>query len=106
MIPLTQINELSLEMQPVSRQIHDDVQSEFSRLLHAAVINKNFREKLLNNPTNCIESGFCGEKFHFPRELASQIKQIKARSLQEFSLQMTKLIQQPTMPEMAMVYCR
>lgn len=105
MIPLAQINKLSTNHSTTTRSHGVDVNAEFGRLIHAAVINKGFRAKLLQNPVSCIDSGYCGETFHFPFEIKNRIKQINARSLEEFSSQVINLINMPNVPEMAPLYC-
>lgn len=105
MIPLAQINKLSTNHSTTMRSHSMDINAEFGRLIHAAVINKSFRAKLLQNPVSCIDAGYCGESFHFPFEIKNRIKQINARSLEEFSSQVIKLINKPSVPEMAPVFC-
>ncbi|MBW6473304.1 MAG: hypothetical protein K0B14_09295 [Anaerolineaceae bacterium] len=105
MIPLAQINKLSTNHSSTTKSHNMDVNAEFGRLIHAAVINKSFRSNLLKNPAGCIDAGYCGESFHFPVEIKNRIKQINARSLEEFSSQIIKLINMPSVPEMAPVFC-
>jgi hypothetical protein len=105
MIPLAQINKLSTDHSTKISSHNVDINAEFGRLIHAAVINKGFRAKLLQNPVGCIDAGYCGESFHFPFEIKNKIKQINARSLEEFSNQIIKLINMPSVPEMAPVFC-
>lgn len=105
MIPLAQINKLSTNHVTTTRSHSVDINAEFGRLIHAAVINKGFRAKLLQNPVGCIDSGYCGENFHFPFEIKNRIKQINARSLEEFSSQVVKLINIPSVPEMVPAFC-
>ena len=105
MIPLAQINKLSTDHSTKISSQNVDINAEFGRLIHAAVINKSFRSNLLKNPAGCIDAGYCGESFHFPFEIKNKIKQINARSLEEFSNQIIKLINMPSVPEMAPVFC-
>jgi hypothetical protein len=105
MIPLAQINKLSTNHTTKIESHNVDINAEFGRLIHAAVINKGFRSKLLQNPVSCIDAGYCGESFHFPFEIKNRIRQIKARSLEEFSSQVINLIIKPSVPEMAPVFC-
>lgn len=105
MIPLAQINRISTNHQPVKKHQTEDLKAEFSRLIHAAVINKRFREKLLTNPLNCIDAGYCGESFNFPNDFKDSIRKINASSLGEFSSQVIKLFTVPSVSEMAPVYC-
>ncbi|MDX9850713.1 MAG: hypothetical protein RBT01_09420 [Anaerolineaceae bacterium] len=105
MIPLAQINEISTNHHPMQKLQNEDIKAEFGRLMNAAVVNKRFREKLLNNPVNCIDAGYCGESFNFPNDIKNRIRKINARSLEEFSSQIIKLFNVPTVSEMAPVYC-
>jgi len=81
------------------------IKVEFSRLIHAAVINKRFCIDLLNNPERCIETGYCGERFHFPNDLKNRIKLIRAQSLEEFSNQVIKIINKSPVTETLPVLC-
>ncbi len=66
----------------------ESVMLECARLIHAAVINRHFLNKLLANPLKTIEDGFCGEKFAFTREEKQRINRIHAASLADFSRQL------------------
>ena len=39
------------------------VNSEISRIVSAAVVNKHFCSTLLTNPSSAISQGYCGEPF-------------------------------------------
>ncbi len=106
MIPLSQVNEISTDSRPVKRAHDDEIKAEFGRLMHAAVINKHFRERLLENPIDCIEAGYCGEYFNFPFEIINSLKQINVKSLEEFANHIIKLINLPARKEIAPVFCR
>ena len=75
------------------------VKAEFSRLIHAAIINRRFREKLITNPIQTIETGYCGEAFYFSRELRDQIRLIHADSLEDFSFQFLQIVDSSTIRE-------
>ncbi len=77
--------------------------AEAGRLIHAAIINRTFREKLLTNPVQSIDNGYCGEVFHFSREMKDQIRSIHAMSLEEFSTQIMQLLSAPVVYEVAAV---
>lgn len=79
------------------------VKAEFGRLIHAAIINPNFRKLLLSNPKLSIESGYCGESFHFSPDLKHKITLIKASTLEEFSAQLLEVVTSPNIPEYAVV---
>jgi hypothetical protein len=79
------------------------VKAEFGRLIHAALINQRFRQKLLSNPISSIEDGYCGESFHFPPELKEQIQLIHADSLESFSMQLLQTFNSTRVPERVML---
>ena len=62
--------------------------SEVNRLLAAAVVNKKFRQLLLNDPVQALEIGYQGEKFSFTRSERDLIISIQAKSLAELAGQM------------------
>jgi len=64
---------------------------EYSRLLSAAVINRNFCNMLLSNPSHAINSGYSGEKFNLSKEAEEKINTIHATSLQEFAAKLAAL---------------
>lgn len=77
------------------------VKAEFGRLIHAAIINPNFRKMLLSNPKLSIETGYCGESFQFSPELKNKITLIKAGTLEEFSTQLLEVVTSTNIPELA-----
>lgn len=99
MTPKTQ----SFSMKPLnSPAVYDPqaaVKAEFGRLIHAALINQRFRQKLLSNPLSSIEDGYCGESFHFSPELKERIQLIHAESLESLSMQLLQTINSPRVPE-------
>jgi len=62
--------------------------SEVNRLLAAAVVNKKFRQLLLNDPVRALETGYQGEKFTFSRGDHDLIVSIQAKSLAELAGQL------------------
>ena len=103
MRPLPQLELISNEYKPAVRNSNDELKAEFGRLLHAAVINKHFRENLLNNPGDCIQAGSCGERFNFPFELINRMKSINANSLEEFANHVLNLMNVPIRKEASVV---
>lgn len=79
----------------------DTVRRECGRLIHAAVINKRFREMLLANPVKSIETGYSGENFSFTREEKARIRHIQARSLEDFAVQLMQVVEKPVVAEPA-----
>lgn len=94
-----QINDEAHYM--VHREHNDNAQLECARLIHAAIVSRSFRERLLANPVKSVEAGYCGEKFFFTREEKSRLKLIQARSLDEFAKQLTQVIESEVIPQMA-----
>ncbi len=67
------------------------LQQECSRILTAAVINRQFRQTLLNNPGKAISSGFGGEAFNISGDVKARLSSIRADSLADFASQMAQL---------------
>ncbi len=67
------------------------LQQEFSRLLTAAVINSRFRQTLLSNPAQAVETGFGGEAFNFAGDVRERVATIRATSLSDFASQLAQL---------------
>ena len=64
---------------------------EYSRLIAAAVVNAQFRRKLLENPGLALASGYGGEDFHLGREERARVASIRAASLPEFARQLLQI---------------
>jgi len=101
MNPLTQVSTKSSFGSTSSYDPQAGVKAELGRLIHAAIINQRFRQKLLNNPINSIEDGYCGEKFHFPPEFKDRLQFIKAETIESFSLQLMQMLNTPRVSEKA-----
>ncbi|HOJ00670.1 MAG TPA: hypothetical protein PLL88_03565 [Anaerolineaceae bacterium] len=71
-----------------NRPAHDQ---EYSRLLSAAVINRNFCTMLLSDPSKAIHNGYSGEKFNLSKEAEEKVTTIRATSLQEFAAKLAAL---------------
>ena len=87
----------------IQPDLNETFKQECSRLIHAAVINRSFRAALLEDPLQAIEAGYCGEKFAFTRDEKRRIKNIQARSIEEFSAQLLRVMEMPAMSEYAYV---
>jgi hypothetical protein len=61
-----------------------------SRLVTAAVINRKFRDLLLTNPTTALASGYSGESFDLTPEERNLVLSIRASSLTDFAVQLTR----------------
>ncbi len=64
---------------------------EISRIMTAAVVNRHFRQDLLNNPRNAIEKGYGDETFILEEEQTEHLEKIRANSLEEFATQLILL---------------
>jgi hypothetical protein len=78
--------------------------AESCRLLHAAIVNRRFREDLLRDPLHATDAGYCGESFHFSPEARQHLRGIRATSLGEFASALTRPVETPRVVEM--VPCR
>ncbi|MBC8335882.1 MAG: hypothetical protein ISR59_07605 [Anaerolineales bacterium] len=61
---------------------------EVTRLLAAAVVNRQFRFLLLNDPVQALKMGYQGEKFAFTKHERDLISSINAKSLSELAGQL------------------
>lgn len=59
--------------------------AEISKILTAAVINKGFRDLLLENPLTAINQGFGGQNFFLTENEKEILGSIKTTSLSDFS---------------------
>jgi hypothetical protein len=91
------------QTRPGGRYLRSDpfesVKMECGQLIHAAIINKGFRDMLLANPSKSIDAGFCGEKFSFSREEKERISTIRVKTLEEFATQLMSVVEMPVVPE-------
>jgi len=65
---------------------------EISRIMTAAVVNRHFRQDLLNNPRSAIENGYGDEIFSLEEEQTKSLEKIRANSLEEFATQVILLV--------------
>ncbi len=65
---------------------------EISRIMTAAVVNRHFRQDLLNNPRRAIENGYGDECFVLAEEQTERLEKIQAHSLEEFATQVILLV--------------
>lgn len=98
---LTQYQVKNEMVFPVQRESSESAQQECARLIHAAIISRTFRQKLLANPVKSVEAGYCGEKFYFTREEKARMKLIQAITLDEFARQLTQVVEGAVVPQMA-----
>ncbi len=74
-----------------TNHVNQSVNPEISRIVSAAVVNKNFCSKLLSNPTSAISQGYCGEPFSLTAEQKERIGMIRENSLEGFAAQLAQL---------------
>lgn len=73
---------------------HQDLRKmhpEFSRILSAAVINRKFREMLLDDPARAVSRGFNGESFNLSSKEKSELSSLKGLSLVDFASQLAQI---------------
>ena len=56
-------------------------QRGLNHLLAAAVVSRQFREMLLQDPEAALERGYLGEKFELSHEERERLTSVRARSL-------------------------
>lgn len=81
------LKAMHIQAQQDLRELHP----EYSRILSAAVINRDFRDMLLNDPDKAISSGFNGETFMLSIEERKEIKSLKGLSLKDFASQLARI---------------
>jgi hypothetical protein len=73
---------------------HQDLREmhpEYSRILSAAVINRQFRNLLLNDPNQAVSRGFNGESFDLSSKEKDDLSSLKGLSLADFASQLARL---------------
>jgi hypothetical protein len=80
------------------------IKAEFGRLIHAAIINKRFCQKLLTNPLTSIEDGYCGESFHFSSSFKESLRFVRAESIESFCSQVMQIINSQSIAEKALLF--
>jgi hypothetical protein len=65
---------------------------EISRIMTAAVVNRHFRQDLLNDPRRAIENGYGEETFVLEEEQTQHLEKIRANSLEDFATQVILLV--------------
>ena len=63
---------------------------ELSRLISAAVVNREFCKLLLTEPKQALAAGYKGETFQLTPEEYRLVLSIQAKSLADFATQLTK----------------
>jgi len=64
--------------------------NNLSRVLSAAVVSQNFKQRLLSDPVRAVSCGFINEKFDLTKEEMAKLSAIKAESLAEFALHLAR----------------
>ncbi len=65
-----------------SQQVQQAVrQRGLNHLLAAAVVSRQFREMLLQDPEAALQRGYLGEKFELSHEERERLTSVRARSL-------------------------
>ncbi len=72
---------------------------ELSRLISAAIVNKEFCELLLTSPKVAIATSYYGEPFHLTTEEQKLVLSIRAATLTDFAMQLAKSKQPDSQPD-------
>jgi hypothetical protein len=73
--------------------LHSDTlpnNAELSRLITAAVVNREFCHLLLANPALALATGYSGESFRLAVEEQELVLSIRATSLADFAMQLAR----------------
>lgn len=84
------INQLSKQSTTV--QVHSQSCDNVNRLLAAAVVSRQFRNALLNDPARAIADGFAGEQFTLSADEYEMIVGIRSSSLPDFAAQLCQVL--------------
>ena len=82
-----QTSILPLEITKPTRNV-----AGLSKLFEAAVVNRQFRALLLNNPEKALQQGYQGNKFDLTLEEQNLIISIHANTLSELAQQVTRAL--------------
>lgn len=80
----------TLNLKPTN-SIRKTNNSEYSRIISAAVINERFRLSLLHSPSQAIDCGYYGEFFNVNAQEKAKIEAIRASNLVEFATGITQI---------------
>ena len=80
----------TLNLKPTN-SIRKNNNSEYSRIISAAVINERFRLSLLHSPSQTIDCGYYGEFFNVNAQEKAKIEAIRASNLVEFATGITQI---------------
>ena len=65
--------------------------SGVGQLFAAAVVNRQFRQLLLENPERALKNGYLGEMFDLSREERERVTSASARSLADLARALTNI---------------
>lgn len=74
------------------RSRHKEEMSGLTRLFAAAIVNHQFREKLLNEPHAALINGYPGQIFPLTEEEKTLIISIRAKSLPDLATQVNRAL--------------
>jgi hypothetical protein len=83
--PLTYQNTLSVKLASKSK-----TSNGLSQVFAAAVVNKQFCDMLLNDPSIALQNGYLGETFSLSKEEEDLIVSIRANSLSDLAKQVNR----------------
>ena len=72
------------------------IHPEITRLIAAAVVNKDFCQILLNDPNQALENGYQGEKFLLRKVERDLLLSVRASSLSELAGQLISTLETGT----------
>ena len=83
--PMTYQNTLSINLTPRST-----ISSGLSRVFAAAVVNRQFRDMLLQDPYAALQKGYLGETFLLSQQEQDLLVSIRANTLSDLAKQVNR----------------
>ena len=77
--------------QRIQKSQNSGLKRELSRVISAAVVNRQFCDLLLIDPNKALSTGYCGENFSLDSDERDRLGSIRAGSLAEFAARVAML---------------
>lgn len=77
--------------QQIKKSQNPGLKRELSRVISAAVVNRQFCDLLLIDPNKALNNGYCGENFSLTTDDRDRLGSIRAGSLAEFAARVAML---------------
>ena len=78
------------DTQQINLKSQPKISSGLSRMFAAAVVNQQFCDTLLHDPSSALQNGYLGETFSLSKEEEDLIVSIRANSLPDLAKQVNR----------------